>query len=275
MAGERTPEQARGDSTPVYGSFDDEESFELEESWEQNEHFVDRPVKEEKFESDLKGTEDSLEEPLAKLEDFSVADTGSSQVQGMCVPENEQATLPSPVAEKEEQAESSQSCIHNIVLAVNEDQGEEGSDLDTEEADIDQQPSVKKGSEGEEVLLPEQDLSLDSDSGPGSPEPLGLVEELQEEDELDWVEGNADGEVVLHCRKVRKLLAEEKAGEKDAEYDHKEKESSNSEYLSPGDSVKKFVVVDSCIFLSRLPLVKELLQEGRCTLYVCCQVVIN
>ena len=264
MAGERTPEQAGGDSTPVYGSFDDEESFELEESWEQKEQFVDRAVKEEKFESDLKGTEDSLEEPSAKLEDFSVADTGSSQVQGMCVPENEQATLPSPVAEKEEQAELSQSCIQ-----------EEGSDLETEEADIDQQPSVRKGYEGEEVLLPEQDLSLDSDSGPGSPEPLGLVEELQEEDELDWVEGNADGEVVLHCRKVRKLLAEEKAGEKDAEYDHKEKETSNSEYLAPGDSVKKFVVVDSCIFLSRLPLVKELLQEGRCTLYVCCQVVIN
>ena len=276
--GERTPEQGNGDSTPVYGSFE-EESFELGEEerlWEQQQS----QVKEEKVvEGELMSTEECPQEPVADPKEVSVAESGP-QRQETCIPENGQPTVPSPVSD-EELAKSSQS-IHNTVLTttINE---EEGSDLETEEADQQlslrrdlvlegEKSSVRRELEGEEVLG--QDLSLESDAEPGSPEPLGLVEELQEEEELDWDEGN-DGELVLHCIKIRKLLAEENVGSSsagDAIDECTEKEAFNSENLG---NVKKFVVVDSCTFLSRLPLVKELLQEGQCTLYVCYQVVLT
>ena len=263
MPGERTPEQGNGDSTPVYGSFE-EESFELEEAWEQQQS----PVKEERVEQESMSTEtECVQEPVANPEDFTVAESPRSQVQEMCIPETNQATtIPFPVSETEEQTKSTQSS-HDTELAATVDE-EEGSDLETEESD--QQLSVRRDPEGEESVG--QDLSLDSDSAPGSPEPLDLVEELQEEEELNWDEGN-DGEIVLHCRKIRKLLVEEKTGggsEGEAVDELGEKEAFNSE--NPGN-VKKFVVVDSCTFLSRLPLVKELLQESRCTPYVCYQVV--
>ena len=263
MPGERTPEQGNGDSTPVYGSFE-EESFELEEGeevWEQQQS----QVKEEDVEGELMSTE-CFQEPVANLNDPTGADSGSQEVQKMCIPENNKvAIISSPVSETEEHAKSSQ-YTHDTELAATVVE-EEGSDLETEESA--QQLSVRREPEGEE--FPGQHLSEESDSEPGSPEPLGLVEELQEEEELNWDEGS-DKEVVLHCRKVRKLLEEEKAGgdiEGEVADEFGEKETSNSE--NPGN-VKKFVVVDTCIFLSRLPLVKELLQEKCCTPYVCCQV---
>ena len=63
MPGERTPEQGNGDSTPVYGSFE-EESFELDEEerlWDQQQS----QVKEEKVvEGELMSTEECPQEPV-------------------------------------------------------------------------------------------------------------------------------------------------------------------------------------------------------------------
>ena len=261
MAGERTPEQGNGDSTPVYGSFE-EESIELEgekEPWEQQQEY-ENPTNEEEG---LMKVEAEMKSSTCPQESDS-----RSHGPGVCSPENKQTTMHnqttmhSVAVGEEEQAESLQ-LIHDTVLAVALDQ-EEGSYLETEDAD--QQPSVRKGFDEEELLG--QNLSVESDSGPSSPEPLALVEDLQEEEELDWDERDTE-EAVLHCRKIRKLLStcSGTEGEDDLPVKDAIKLESNN--------VKKFMVVDSCIFLSRLPLVKELLQEGHCTLYVCYQVVYN
>ena len=261
MAGERTPEQGNGDSTPVYGSFE-EESIELEgeeEPWEQQQEY-ENPTNEEEG---LMKVEAEMKSSTCPQESDS-----RSHGPGVCSPENKQTTMHnqttmhSVAVGEEEQAESLQ-LTHDTVLAVALDQ-EEGSDLETEDAD--QQPSVRKGFDEEELLG--QNLSVESDSGPSSPEPLALVEDLQEEEELDWDERDTE-EAVLHCKKIRKLLStcSGTEGENDLPVKDAIKLESNN--------VKKFMVVDSCIFLSRLPLVKELLQEGHCTLYVCYQVVYN
>ena len=255
--GERTPEQGNGDSTPVYGSFE-EDSFELEEdevSWEQQLLHEESQVK-------------------VAPDNSSTVDSGQQPVKGKSIPENNEASFPIRDPEKEDQEELALQPHHDTVLAAPLDQ-EEGSDLETEESD--QQPLAEHNScQDLEEEPHRQDLSLDSDVRPGSPEPLGLVEDLQEEEELDWDEVNMV-ETVSHCRKIRNLLVEDNAEENSGSDRWMVDDLTGKKGVIKSDSgdLPKLVVVDSCIFLARLPLVKEFLRDERFKLYMCYQVAFN
>ena len=116
-----------------------------------------------------------------------------------------------------------------------------------------------------------QVISPHSDSDePKSPEPLGLVEELEEEEELEWDRGDI-AEVVSYCRECRDMLVN---GSVTCSSGDELAANGGVSTLVVGEG-QKLVVVDSCVLLSSLPLVKEILQDGSCKLYICYQVTIQ
>ena len=155
---------------------------------------------------------------------------------------------------------------HNSNFTISEAPLNE-EDLDIEEADrvSSQRKDVEEESSVVQVISPHSD----SDE-PKSPEPLGLVEELEEEEELEWDRGDI-AEVVSYCRECRDMLVN---GSVICNSGDELAADGGVSTLLVGEG-QKLVVVDSCVLLSSLPLVKEILQDGSCKLYICYQVTIQ
>ena len=171
-------------------------------------------------------------------------------------------SAPSSPADTVAESELYQNCnVTTSEAPLNEE------DLDIEEAD--RASSQRKDEEGESLVV--QVISPHSDSDePKSPEPLGLVEELEEEEELEWDRGNV-AEVVSYCRECRDMLVN---GSVTCNSDDELAASGGVSTPLIGEG-QKLVVVDSCVLLSSLPLVKEILQDGSCKLYICYQVTVQ
>merc|ERR1712013_411531 len=242
-----TPEHVDGDSTPVYGSFEEErfEMDELEEPLHQGgESTTSVPVQD--LEVDWQPGEAKSELDRRVLADYGPLVEGDST-----------PSSPADIVVESELCHNSNFTISEATL--NEE------DLDIEDAD--RASSQRKDVEGESSVV--QVISPHSDSDePKSPEPLGLVEELEEEEELEWDRGHV-AEVVSYCRECRDMLVNGSvicnSGDENAA-------NGGVSTLLIGEG-QKLVVVDSCVLLSCLPLVKEILQDGSCKLYICHQVL--
>ena len=118
-----------------------------------------------------------------------------------------------------------------------------------------------------DAALDTLDANLDTGyEAPPSPDALGLVEELQEEEQLDWEDTDIK-EMVEKCRRVRGVM--EEVGEEGEVRELGEDDETEEEEEVSNMAV---VVLDTAVLLSSLPLVKELVQERRCLAVVPWQV---
>ena len=227
--GERTPEREEGDLTPVYGSL--EESSE-EEPWgslgeDARQEVVDRNRKEVEVKSNI---EDGVRVRAEESDGIKSDELGQKEGCGKIT----SRTSTEPVVSLSDQGEAA-------VVAL--------------------------AGQGLDAALDTLDANLDTGyEAPPSPDALGLVEELQEEEQLDWEDTDIK-EMVEKCRRVRGVM--EEVGEEGEVRELGEDDETEEEEEVSNMAV---VVLDTAVLLSSLPLVKELVQERRCLAVVPWQV---
>ena len=126
-------------------------------------------------------------------------------------------------------------------------------------------PAVQEQDQEAYVSAPALDVSYEV-ARPPSPEALGVVEELQEEEGMDWEGG--DRELLLQeSHRVRALVT---CGEEQEGMEVEEEDVRGVGVRAA--VVRAVVVVDTNVLLSSLPLVGELAQDPKYAVYLPWQV---